>query len=155
MEDRHGTIRRSNVRRALAGGPDSGAIWRSISSKQRRGDACRAVANVRKLDKPASKHRRDRGRERRAQREGRKEISPAHDPYNGIWVKCEGARKGQLIIGMTVLWGLRPDQDGWSGGSILSPMTVQTFNPPENCPSALTGAPHFGQTITWLRDGGG
>ena len=34
---------------------------------------------------------------------------------------CEGDRKGQPVIGMTILWGLRRDGEGWSGGRILDP----------------------------------
>ena len=35
--------------------------------------------------------------------------------------KCSGARRGQRVIGMEILWGLHADGDEWSGGSILDP----------------------------------
>ncbi len=35
--------------------------------------------------------------------------------------RCTGSRKGQPIIGMQILWGMRPDGDEWNGGAILDP----------------------------------
>lgn len=35
--------------------------------------------------------------------------------------KCKGANKGKPIIGMTILWGLRPSGGTWAGGTILDP----------------------------------
>lgn len=35
--------------------------------------------------------------------------------------KCSGERHGQPIVGMTILWGVRPSGAEWSGGSILDP----------------------------------
>lgn len=37
--------------------------------------------------------------------------------------KCEGARKGQPITGMEILWGARKDGERWTGGHILDPET--------------------------------
>jgi len=34
---------------------------------------------------------------------------------------CKGKRKGQLIEGMTFVWGLTQDGDEWKGGTILDP----------------------------------
>ena len=34
---------------------------------------------------------------------------------------CKGSRKGQLIEGMTFVWGLSQDGDEWKGGTILDP----------------------------------
>jgi len=35
--------------------------------------------------------------------------------------QCTGIRKGQPILGMQILWGMRPDGDEWNGGAILDP----------------------------------
>ncbi|MCX7891229.1 MAG: DUF2147 domain-containing protein [Burkholderiales bacterium] len=45
---------------------------------------------------------------------------PGEDP-NPRCDKCEGARKGEPITGMQILWGLKPDGDEWTGGEILDP----------------------------------
>ena len=51
-------------------------------------------------------------------------LDPAEDP-NPRCVKCEGARKDQPILGMTILWGLKPtrnsDENEYTGGEILDP----------------------------------
>jgi len=41
--------------------------------------------------------------------------------------KCEGARKGQPITGMEILWGARKDGERWSGGHILDPETGTVY----------------------------
>jgi len=41
--------------------------------------------------------------------------------------KCEGFRKDKRITGMTILWGLREDDDEWSGGHILDPENGKTY----------------------------
>lgn len=40
--------------------------------------------------------------------------------------QCDGDRKNQPLIGMTILWGLTPDGDEWSGGTILRPANGKT-----------------------------
>jgi hypothetical protein len=35
--------------------------------------------------------------------------------------KCDGERKDQRIIGMTIMWDMEPKGDEWSGGRILDP----------------------------------
>ena len=41
--------------------------------------------------------------------------------------KCEGERKGQKVVGMMILWGLKEDGDEWSGGRILDPENGKTY----------------------------
>lgn len=41
--------------------------------------------------------------------------------------KCSGERKDKPITGMTILWGLKPDGDAWSGGTILDPAKGKTY----------------------------
>jgi hypothetical protein len=35
--------------------------------------------------------------------------------------RCTGARRGQKVIGMIVLWGHRLERERWSGGRVLDP----------------------------------
>ena len=41
--------------------------------------------------------------------------------------KCTDERKGQRIIGMEILRGLKPDGDEWTGGEILDPDNGKTY----------------------------
>ena len=37
--------------------------------------------------------------------------------------KCDDDRKGKPLVGLDIMRGLKPDGDGWSGGTILDPET--------------------------------
>jgi len=41
--------------------------------------------------------------------------------------KCKGANKDKPVKGMTILWGLKPDGDEWSGGTVLDPAKGKTY----------------------------
>ncbi len=41
--------------------------------------------------------------------------------------ECEGTRKNQKIVGMTILWGMKRDGDKWTGGHILDPKNGKTY----------------------------
>jgi uncharacterized protein (DUF2147 family) len=41
--------------------------------------------------------------------------------------KCPGERKGQKIVGMEILRGIRPDGNEWGGGEILDPNNGKTY----------------------------
>lgn len=41
--------------------------------------------------------------------------------------KCSGANKDKPIQGMTILWGLRRDGEGWAGGTILDPAKGRSY----------------------------
>ncbi|HVI59207.1 MAG TPA: DUF2147 domain-containing protein [Luteimonas sp.] len=41
--------------------------------------------------------------------------------------KCSGANKDKPVKGMTILWGLKPDGDEWSGGTVLDPAKGKTY----------------------------
>lgn len=43
-----------------------------------------------------------------------------HGPHP-VCADCDGERKNKPIEGMTIMWGLKKDGDGWSGGQILDP----------------------------------
>lgn len=85
---------------------------------------------------------------------------PDDDP-DGLCRKCPGARKDQPVVGMTILWGLKPDGDGvWTGGEILDPGNGKTYR----CKMKLTdggkklevrgfiGVSLLGRTQVWLRE---
>jgi uncharacterized protein (DUF2147 family) len=46
---------------------------------------------------------------------------------NPICDKCSGANKNKPIKGMVILWGLKRDGDGWSGGTVLKPSAGKTY----------------------------
>lgn len=41
--------------------------------------------------------------------------------------KCSGANKDKPVKGMTILWGLKKDGEGWSGGTVLDPAKGKTY----------------------------
>jgi uncharacterized protein (DUF2147 family) len=83
---------------------------------------------------------------------------PGDDPAH-ICKECKGDRKDKPIVGMTILWGLRKDDDEWTGGEILDPKNGKTYR----CKMKLSadgksldvrgfiGFSLLGRTQTWLR----
>jgi uncharacterized protein (DUF2147 family) len=83
---------------------------------------------------------------------------PGDDPAH-LCKECKGDRKDKPIIGMTILWGLKKDGDGWAGGEILDPKNGKIYR----CKMSLSedgkslnvrgfiGISLFGRTQTWLR----
>jgi uncharacterized protein (DUF2147 family) len=51
---------------------------------------------------------------------------PGEDP-NPRCRKCHGERHEQPVLGMIILWGMRRDDDAWSGGEILDPEDGKTY----------------------------
>lgn len=49
------------------------------------------------------------------------------DP-NPICDGCPGDRKGQPVKGMTILWGLEPENGEWTNGTILDPSSGDTYD---------------------------
>jgi uncharacterized protein (DUF2147 family) len=86
------------------------------------------------------------------------------DPQEAVRVceKCTDARKGQPILGLTILTGMRREGDHWTGGDILDPETGAVYR----CSMRLEdggaklvlrgyiGISLFGRSQTWLRKGG-
>ena len=62
--------------------------------------------------------------------EGRIEkiFSQSDDDPQHLCRKCEGARKDQPIVGMTVLWGMHRDGDSYTGGELLDPHNGKTYS---------------------------
>ena len=75
--------------------------------------------------------------------------------------KCEGAKKDQPIVGMTIIEGAkkRGDDAVWDGGSILDPNNGKTYKlrlTPTDGGKKLEvrgyiGMPMLGRSQTWLR----
>ena len=75
--------------------------------------------------------------------------------------KCEGARKDQKVIGMTILEGVKREggNDHWDGGTILDPNNGKVYKvrlTPKDGGKLLdvrgyVGAPLLGRTQTWVR----
>lgn len=52
---------------------------------------------------------------------------PGEDP-DPVCDKCTDERKGQKVVGMTILTGLKPDGDEWGGGKILDPKNGKVYS---------------------------
>jgi uncharacterized protein (DUF2147 family) len=73
--------------------------------------------------------------------------------------RCDGQLKGARVVGMTVLWGLKPDGHGWSGGEILDPENGKTYRAKMNLADngaklivrGYIGWSLFGRSQTWVR----
>lgn len=75
--------------------------------------------------------------------------------------KCEGGKKDQKVVGMSILEGVKRDAgaDHWDGGTILDPNNGKTYKvrlTPKDGGKSLDvrgyiGAPMLGRTQTWLR----
>ena len=85
---------------------------------------------------------------------------PADQDQNPKCTSCEGARKDQPIIGMTILSGLKKDGDEYTGGQILDPEDGKTYKSKATLKDngaklevrGYVGAPMFGRTQTWQRE---
>ncbi len=73
---------------------------------------------------------------------------------------CEGERKGQPVIGMVFLWGLRPQGDEYQGGLILDPDNGKTYKAKLRVEEGgrklrvrgFIGISLLGRTQVWLRE---
>lgn len=74
---------------------------------------------------------------------------------------CEGERKDKPVIGMTFLWGLKPDgTNEWASGNVLDPKNGKIYNAKATLTEAgrklrlrgFIGTPILGRTQIWLRE---
>jgi uncharacterized protein (DUF2147 family) len=73
--------------------------------------------------------------------------------------KCEGARKDQPIIGMTILSNLKKDGDEYAGGEILDPNNGKVYKSKLHLTDGgkklsvrgYIGVPMLGRSQTWVR----
>jgi uncharacterized protein (DUF2147 family) len=85
---------------------------------------------------------------------------PADQDQNPKCGACEGARKDQPLIGMTILSGLKKDGNEYTGGEILDPSKGKTYKSKAQLKDngsklevrGYIGAPMFGRSQTWVRD---
>ncbi|MCA1246799.1 DUF2147 domain-containing protein [Massilia oculi] len=85
---------------------------------------------------------------------------PADQDQNPKCTACEGARKDQPLIGMTILSGLKKDGNEYTGGEILDPAKGKTYKSKATLKDngsklevrGYIGAPMFGRSQTWVRE---
>lgn len=74
--------------------------------------------------------------------------------------KCDGPRKNQPVLGMTILWGLAKQTDDYQGGEILDPENGKTYRAKMKLSDdgkklevrGFIGLSLFGRSQTWLRE---
>ncbi len=84
---------------------------------------------------------------------------PDDDPAH-LCKECKGERKDQPIIGMTILWGLKKQGDGWAGGEILDPKNGKIYRAKMSLSEdgnslnvrGFIGVSLIGRTQTWHRE---
>jgi uncharacterized protein (DUF2147 family) len=85
---------------------------------------------------------------------------PANEDQNPKCTKCEGPRKDQPLVGLTILSGLKKDGGDYTGGEILDPAKGKTYKSKATLKDngsklevrGYIGAPMFGRTQTWVRE---
>lgn len=72
--------------------------------------------------------------------------------------KCKGDRKNKPIDGMTIIWGMKKDGDGWADGRILDPNSGKEYSCKMRLKDENTlevrgflGISLLGRTQTWYR----
>jgi len=86
-------------------------------------------------------------------------FEPGEDS-TGLCVKCEGALKGQKIVGMKILNGLKREGLHYSGGEILDPESGSVYRVKMTLSAdgnsldvrGFIGISLFGRTQTWYRE---
>src|SRR5215472_7880281 len=84
--------------------------------------------------------------------------APGEDP-DPKCEKCDGARRNQPVIGMTILWGLTKQGDEYQGGEILDPENGNVYrarmklidNGQKLDVRGFIGFSLFGRSQIWLR----
>ena len=84
---------------------------------------------------------------------------PGEDPAH-LCKECKDERKDKPIVGMTILWGLKKDGDGWSGGEILDPKNGKIYRAKMSLSEdgkslkvrGFIGISLIGRTQTWHRE---
>lgn len=77
---------------------------------------------------------------------------------DAICTKCEGNDKNQPVTGLKILWDMKRDPDGYSGGRILDPESGNVYR----CKMEIAqgklkvrgfiGVPWVGRTQVWTRE---
>ncbi|MGH7874070.1 MAG: DUF2147 domain-containing protein [Candidatus Binatia bacterium] len=74
--------------------------------------------------------------------------------------KCDGARRNQPVLGMTILWGLTKQGDEYQGGEILDPESGKIYRAKMKLIEGgkklevrgFIGISLLGRSQTWLRE---
>jgi uncharacterized protein (DUF2147 family) len=85
---------------------------------------------------------------------------PGEEP-NPNCEKCEGSRRNQPVMGMTILWGLTKQGEEYQGGEILDPENGKVYrarmklidNGQKLDVRGFIGFSLFGRSQIWLREG--
>ena len=88
-----------------------------------------------------------------------KGLLPTDSP-NDICEKCTGARKGQPLIGMVIMDGMKAKGDSFESGHILDPDNGEIYNCKIKLNSTgkqlevrgFIGVSLFGRSQTWMRE---
>ena len=84
----------------------------------------------------------------------------ATDTGEGVCDKCTDERKGQKIVGMTIVKGIKKKGDNYEGGEILDPDNGKTYKCKMKLDSTgnklevrgYIGVSLFGRSQTWTRE---
>jgi uncharacterized protein (DUF2147 family) len=84
---------------------------------------------------------------------------PGDDPQH-LCKECEGERKDKSVIGMTILWGLKKEDDQYTGGEILDPKNGKIYRAKMKIVEGgkklevrgFIGVSLFGRSQTWVRE---
>ena len=84
----------------------------------------------------------------------------ATDTGEAVCDKCTDDRKGQKIVGMTIVKGIKKKNDNYEGGEILDPDNGKTYKCKMKLDSTGTqlevrgfiGVSLFGRSQTWIRE---
>lgn len=87
-------------------------------------------------------------------------VRPAEQDPNPLCVKCEGPNKNQPLIGMTILSGLKPEGDSYTGGQILDPGNGTLYKAKMRLADngrklevrGYIGMPMLGRSQVWVRE---
>jgi uncharacterized protein (DUF2147 family) len=126
---------------ALAAQPSPEGLWRTFDDKT--GEA-RALVRIYRQDDSLF---------------GRIETTLVPDEKEARCVACTDERKDQPIEGLTIIRGLKPEDDGFAGGDILDPETGSVYRCRLNLDEdgqkltvrGYLGLSLFGRSQTWRR----
>lgn len=84
-------------------------------------------------------------------------VAATHE--DSICSKCTDERRGQPVVGMTILRHMRQDGNEWSGGEILDPENGKTYRAKMKLADGgkklvvrgYIGVSLFGRSQTWIR----
>jgi uncharacterized protein (DUF2147 family) len=87
-------------------------------------------------------------------------FAQAGENPNPICRECEGDRKDQPLLGMTILWGLKKDGDTYGGGHVVDPKSGKSYKSKVTLLAdgeqlkvlGYIGVPMMGRSQIWVRE---